>query len=121
MDALCQAFQAAIDGPEPAAARTAQFTVDGAAYYAVTPGQRTALMVLAPWRVWNLNATRRDPELPHQFVSLKIAAGLAVTCNCLARGCPRQFIATHGDGEALDGSEALALWRGWHERRGVKV
>lgn len=129
-DLLCQAFQACIDGPEPAAERTAEFTIDGAAYYRVTPAQRTALLVMATRRVWNLNAAIEDPQLPHQIVSIRVADGIAVTCNCLrrpgpvpggTRGAPRQLIAVRAGTVPFTVPEALAAWRGWHEKQGVQV
>jgi hypothetical protein len=133
LDALLCAFQGCIDGPEPGAERTAQFTIDGAAYYAVTPGQRTALMIVASLqasrRIWNLNAVMEDPSLPHQIISVRVPGGLAVTCNCLIlpgpvpgrRGRPRQLIASRSDREAASAREVLAAWRNWHEKRGVIV
>lgn len=38
------------------APRTETFTLDGAAWYPVTPGQRTVLMGLATPAVWTLNS-----------------------------------------------------------------
>lgn len=38
------------------APRTETFTLDGAAWYRVTPGQRTVLMGLAPMDIWRLNS-----------------------------------------------------------------
>jgi hypothetical protein len=131
LDALLCAFQGCIDSPEPAAERTAWFTVDGAAYYAVTPAQRTALMIVASLqatrRIWNLNAVTEDPALPHQVVSLVMRNGLAISCNCLgarahaSRGRPRQFIEIRPLGAEFPVPEALAAWRGWHEQQGVSV
>lgn len=52
---LFQVFQHFIDGQAPASARTAEFTVDGAGFYAITPGQRRILLAIAPPAIRSLN------------------------------------------------------------------
>jgi hypothetical protein len=56
MELLARTFREFISAPEILAPRTETFTLDGAAWYRVTPGQRTVLMAMAPAAVWNLNS-----------------------------------------------------------------
>lgn len=52
---LCQTFQRCIDDKSTLTARSAEFTIDGAAYYRITPGQRALLMHMAPPHIRALN------------------------------------------------------------------
>ena len=53
--ALRRKFQQFIDADVPAAERTAEFTIDGAAYYKITRAQRKILMEMAPEDVRKAN------------------------------------------------------------------
>jgi hypothetical protein len=57
-----RAFQQFIDAHVPPGWRTAEFTMDGAAYYGVTPGQRTALMAMAGPAIRALNEPASTTE-----------------------------------------------------------
>jgi hypothetical protein len=60
--ALAKTFQEFIDAKIPQEDRTAEFTIDGAAYYRVTPGQRTVLMAMAPAMVRQLNDSTNEND-----------------------------------------------------------
>lgn len=60
MDALRGLLQGYIGASTPRPERTAMFSVDGAAYYLVTPAQRNVLLEAAPERIRKLNE-----ESPH--------------------------------------------------------
>jgi hypothetical protein len=63
VEELARTFQAFIDSPEALdAERNAEFTIDGAAYYRITPAQRRELMALAPDDIIALN--NPDPVIP---------------------------------------------------------
>lgn len=55
LDLLARTFQGYIDSSEPDSLRTAEFTVDGAAYYRITPSQYAQLMSVAPADIRKLN------------------------------------------------------------------
>jgi hypothetical protein len=55
LELLHRTFQLFIDDKRRLGDRTAEFTIDGAAYYQVTPGQRTVLMGMAPGEIRKLN------------------------------------------------------------------
>jgi hypothetical protein len=63
---LYRTFQRCIEDKSTLTRRSAEFTTDGAAYYRVTPGQRAALMAMAPEKIRALNEQERNSQMSRE-------------------------------------------------------
>ena len=82
MGELTRVFQGFIDADSPAEARTEHFTIDGAAFYRVTPGQWRELMTLAPPDIAALNDEPASvPDWPPESLTAKLAGPCGCSCH----------------------------------------
>jgi NTP pyrophosphatase (non-canonical NTP hydrolase) len=120
LELLHRTFQLFIDEADPLGDRTEVFTVDGAAYCRVTPGQRAVLMSAAPEWIRALNTAAGTTGETMPIANTKAAADyLARLSRHRGEMPPPWYFIMKLTGEASEAQDAWMDWAGWSRHPGT--